>query len=428
MSRRGYTLLEVLLVLAITTVLIAAVGSAINIYLRSVEAGRAEVEQAQLARALLRRIADDLRSAVPIAPADGGVESSTDAISSAASSLASGGGTGSSGSSSGGSGGGGSGSSSSANIQNITGSTGVTNIDGSQGVTDLSKSGSSGSSGGSSSGSGGSSGGSGASGRGGSSSGSTSGGGSGSSGMSGSSSGGSSSSGSGTSSTGSETSTDEAASTGETTVAPLGVYGSQYDLQVDVSRLPRTDRMDSLTGTIVSGNGAAAFDPPSDVKTVNYYIAAQAVTDSAAATSTPSAGVAAPTTGGLVRREVDRSVINYGTLYGGSSEVGTSEQLLAPEATAIEFRYFDGTEWLTDWSSSDRSAVPVAVEILLTLRAPDEAAAGTTWLVASPAVPQEQTYRLLVHLPAGQPSSAGDASLATESATGDASSTTGASP
>ena len=124
----------------------------------------------------------------------------------------------------------------------------------------------------------------------------------------------------------------------------------------------------------------------------------------------------------------DRLVINYGTLYGGSSEVGTTEQLLAPEATAIEFRYFDGTEWLTEWSSSDRSAVPVAVEILLTLRAPDEAAAGTTWLVASPTVPQEQTYRLLVHLPAGQPSSAGDSSLATESTSGDASSTTGASP
>jgi hypothetical protein len=186
--------------------------------------------------------------------------------------------------------------------------------------------------------------------------------------------------------------------------------------------------MDSLTGTIVSGNGAAAFDPPSDVKTVNYYIAAQAAESTATATTDSQVTITASLTGGLVRREVDRSVINYGALYGGSSEVGTTEQLLAPEATAIEFRYFDGTEWLTDWSSSDRSAVPVAVEILLTLRAPDEAVAGSTWLVVSPSVPQEQTYRLLVHLPAGQPSSAGDAAMSTESVTGDAASTTGASP
>ncbi|MGC3967659.1 MAG: prepilin-type N-terminal cleavage/methylation domain-containing protein [Pirellulales bacterium] len=431
-KRRGYTLLEVLLVLAITTVLVAAIGSAINIYLRSVEAGRAEVEQAQLARALLRRIADDLRSAVPKAPDAEGVESSTDALTSAASSALAGSGSGSSGSSSsrtsGGSGS--SGSSSSANVQNITGSTGVTNITGSTGTTEAgsasgtsSGSGGSGSSsGGSSSGSRGSSGGSGSMSQSSGSSGMSSSGGSNSGGTS--SSGGGSSSGSAGSSTGAASSESE--STGEATAAPLGVYGTQYDLQVDVSRVPRTDRMDSLTGTIVAGTGAAAFDPPSDVKTVTYYIAQNAAVAQVAALPGAATSAVVPS-GGLVRREVDRSVVNYGTLYGGSTELGTTEQLLAPEATSLEFRYFDGTEWLTDWSSSDRSAVPVAVEILLTLRAPEEAAVGSTWLVASPALPQEQTYRLLVHLPAGVPSSAGDAEAATESTT-ETTTTTGASP
>ena len=223
-------------------------------------------------------------------------------------------------------------------------------------------------------------------------------------------------------STGKSASNADSESSGDVTVAPLGVYGNQYDLQVDVSRLPRIDRMDSLTGTITPDGIAAAGDPPSDVKTVSYYIS---TTAAAAAPISGTTNIVAPMpNGGLVRRQVDRSIVNYGTLYGGSTDAGTREQVLAPEATALEFRYYDGTEWLTSWSSSDRGAVPVAIEIMLTLRAADAAPVGSTLLLASPGVPQEQTYRLMVHLPAGEPSTAGEAST-----TDDASSTaTEASP
>ncbi|MBA4019355.1 MAG: hypothetical protein C0483_19485 [Pirellula sp.] len=410
--RRGYTLLEVMLVMVITMVLVTAVGSALNIYLRSVEAGRAEVEQAQLARALLRRIADDLRSAVPVVVDSSTAEPSTaSAALSGAISAASGaaGGASSGGSSSGGSSGG---NSSSAKITNITGSTGVTNIGGSTGATSSgttsassaqSAGGVSGSSGGTSGSSGGASGSS-------KSGGSTSSGSSGTSGgSSGSGSGGSSGS-SGSSGGSAKSAADaESESSGDVTIAPLGVYGNQYDLQVDVSRLPRIDRMDSLTGTITPDGIAAAGDPPSDVKTVSYYIS---TTAAAAAPLSSNSGTAAPVmpAGGLVRRQVDRAIVNYGTLYGGSTDAGTREQMLAPEATALEFRYYDGTEWLTSWSSSDRGAVPVAIEIMLTLRAADAAPVGSTLLLASPGLPQEQTYRLMVHLPAGEPSTAGEAS------------------
>ena len=402
-TRRGYTLLEVMLVLLITMVLVTAVGAALNIYLRSVEAGRAEVEQAQLARALLRRIADDLRSAVPVV-----VDSSTAEASTASSALSGAISAATSGSSGGGSGGG-SGSSaagsSSANITNITGSTGVTNIGGSSGstssgTTSASSAQSASSTSGSSGGASGSS--SGGSRSGGSSSGSGSSGGMSSSGGSGSSGSGSSS---GSSAAGGSSAT-ETESTGEATIAPLGVYGNQYDIQLDVSRLPRIDRMDSLTGAITPDGIAAVGDPPSDVKTVAYFIVN--TVEYVAADSGGAATVVS--SGGLVRRQVDRSIVNYGTLYGGSTDEGTREQVLAPEATALEFRYFDGTEWLTSWSSSDRGAVPVAIEILLTLRAAEAAPVGSTLLLASPSVPQEQTYRLMVHLPAGEPSTAGEVS------------------
>jgi len=385
--RGGYTLLEVLLVLLITSVLVTAVAAAINIYLRAVEAGRAEVEQAQLARALLRRIADDLRSAVPIVVDSSGGESLSSSASAAATSAAQAGVAASAGgdSTSGGSVNGTSSTGGTSGVTNITGSTGVTNIGGSSG------SGSSGSNSAGSSSAGRSSGG-------------TSGGSS--TGSSGGTSSGTSSSGS-NSNTGA-TSEDSASEESAVAAPPLGVYGSQYDLQIDVSRLPRTDRIDSLTGMIAPTDAATAGDPPSDVKTVAYYISSVASAYNAA-DDTAAAG--SSRVGGLIRRQIDRSIVNFGTLNGGTA-ADTNEQMLAPEATAIEFRYFDGTEWLTSWDSSDRQAVPVAVEIVLTMRTtmPTDDV-GSTLSLGAAGLPEENTYRLLVHLPAGQASTAGAAAL-----------------
>ncbi len=64
----GFTLLEVLLALGLTLVVLMAVGMAVDFFIRGIETSRAAVEEAQLARALLNRIADDLRSAVRYDP------------------------------------------------------------------------------------------------------------------------------------------------------------------------------------------------------------------------------------------------------------------------------------------------------------------------------------------------------------------------
>ena len=67
-GRRGFTLLEVLLALGLTLVVLMAVGMAVDFFIRGIETSRAAVEEAQLARALLSRIAEDLRSAVRYDP------------------------------------------------------------------------------------------------------------------------------------------------------------------------------------------------------------------------------------------------------------------------------------------------------------------------------------------------------------------------
>ncbi len=64
----GFTLLEVVLALALAALVLYTLTLAVGLHLRMADAGRTDVEEAALARALLRRIADDLRGAVRYDP------------------------------------------------------------------------------------------------------------------------------------------------------------------------------------------------------------------------------------------------------------------------------------------------------------------------------------------------------------------------
>jgi prepilin-type N-terminal cleavage/methylation domain-containing protein len=61
---RGFSLLELLLALSLTVVVLVLVNMAVDLHLRSLDSRRAQLEEAQLARAILRMIAEDLRGAV----------------------------------------------------------------------------------------------------------------------------------------------------------------------------------------------------------------------------------------------------------------------------------------------------------------------------------------------------------------------------
>lgn len=62
--RRGFTLLEVILALALATVLLAAVWASLDLFYRYSDAGREEADQLQVARAVFQALERDLRSAV----------------------------------------------------------------------------------------------------------------------------------------------------------------------------------------------------------------------------------------------------------------------------------------------------------------------------------------------------------------------------
>ena len=63
-EQRGFTLLELMLALGLTTVILLAVSMAIDLHLRSFESRRNYLEQSQLAREILNIVANDIRGVV----------------------------------------------------------------------------------------------------------------------------------------------------------------------------------------------------------------------------------------------------------------------------------------------------------------------------------------------------------------------------
>ncbi|MGB0740658.1 MAG: type II secretion system protein GspJ [Planctomycetaceae bacterium] len=65
-----------------------------------------------------------------------------------------------------------------------------------------------------------------------------------------------------------------------------------------------------------------------------------------------------------------------GDLYGLSRSFESTQdepqlaasRLLAPEVTALQFRYFDGIDWMEEWDSTELNALPRAIEVVVRLR------------------------------------------------------------
>lgn len=367
--RRGVTLLELILALSLSVILLFAVGMSLRLYWRSFDAKRTNVEQAHLARAILRKMEDDLRTAIQYTPVDlSGLESMANA-SSLAGALAgmtsagtpgstpsggagaSSGGSGGSGSSGGGSTPMGNSASSSSPIPNSAGQ-------GAAGAASTSGAASAGSA----------------------------------------STGGAATSGQSASGTPTEEEPVE-----ETPPPVIGLYGSAYQIQFDVSRLPRVDEYGS-------GSPTSMVQIPSDIKTVTYYVRGETTEGSGTISTFGSGGSGSTAPGssepsasgqgrGLMRLEMDRAVSAFGQTSGSASSDYDSAKLLASEVTSIAFRYWNGTEWASDWNSDEMGGLPLAVEIVMTMADANSEATPVQNSGTTGAISTEPTYRIVVSLP-----------------------------
>ncbi|MBN1908171.1 MAG: hypothetical protein JW818_00395, partial [Pirellulales bacterium] len=182
---------------------------------------------------------------------------------------------------------------------------------------------------------------------------------------------------------------------------PVGLYGTSNWLQVDTSRLPRPDQMVGTLNEAYPTSDGTLVDRPSDVKTVAYFVAEPKSDGSP---------------GGLVRREMDRAATSWAAQQGTLTDIEEQLQPLAPEVAAVEFRYFDGYEFFDYWDMAERNALPVAVEILLQMKAPEQPETSAM-LFGSTTEPATDSviYRLVVRLPTAYPTSADESTESTSS-------------
>ncbi len=309
----GFTLLEVLLALGLTSLILVALAMTIDFHWRVLDVSRSHVEEAQLARTLLRRIADDLRGAVY----------------------------------------------SNANSAAQPASTGAAPPTGSPSPP------SNGSGMGSASGSG-------------TASGST------------------------------------ASATTATPHSVPGIYGDNYTLQVDVSRLPDPYQLQSQCALSADSQYAATW---TDVKTVSYFVGTPQDVGLTGSQGPALSGTASPAPGGtgliqglqsgLMRCEAGRAAAVFAADHGGLSSAVLTGDLLAPEVAAIQFEYFDGSEWNDTWDSTQMTGLPMAVEVTVYItpmrsQRPRSSAYGGAAGNSPPDQQQAIPYSLLVALPMAQ--------------------------
>ena len=179
-----------------------------------------------------------------------------------------------------------------------------------------------------------------------------------------------------------------------------GLIGNQYQIQLDLSRLPRLEEyvqmMEQTTATLQ--------DVPSDLKTVAYYVQSDdstaGVLDSLAELDPDATDL---TSGGLVRRSLDRAATLEAATMGNISTLNQTGDLLAPEVKAIEFSYWDGLTWQLEWSSDEFGELPLAVQVTIYMVDPALAATEDEDTLSSLGPESMRSFTHIVRLPMAVP-------------------------
>lgn len=181
--------------------------------------------------------------------------------------------------------------------------------------------------------------------------------------------------------------------TGVAILQTPGLIGNQFQIQMDLSRLPRLEEyvayLDEDTSDI--------DDVPSDLKTVAYFVQppGTGVQDTLTQLD-PSASLEG--SGGMVRRTLDRAATVEAANNGNLALLNQTGELLAPEVASIEFSYWDGLTWQLEWSSDDYGELPLAVQVTIALNDPNSDLDSTLATGEAP-----RTFTHIVRLPLAQP-------------------------
>ncbi len=337
----GVTLLEVILALALSVLVFAAIAAAIRVNLVGLTHQQIRIERKQIARAALMMIANDCRAGLQYKAADfSGLENLLTS-------------------------------------QNMMLSGGMEQMAGGGSDSEGGEGESGGGSGGGNSGGGGGS--QGSSGSGGSGSGGGAGGGG--------------SSGSGSSGTGGSDDSESSDVYDESLVSFRPTFvGTPNSLILDVSRIPRLDQYNPMIAS-----AASLAQTPADIKSIAYFFSD---TDGGVRSEIQFTS-AAP--GGLYRREIDRAVAAYAGDPQAIGAPDNFAKLVSPEVAEVSFSYFDGSEWRSSWDSNADGGFPLAIEVILIIDPARTAHNNLTYSYRGFDQQSMEQFRTVVHLPMSEP-------------------------
>ncbi len=203
-----------------------------------------------------------------------------------------------------------------------------------------------------------------------------------------------------------EDSTEVDLQSGVAVLQTPGLIGNQYQIQLDLSRLPRLEEYVAM----LDETTADIDDVPSDIKTVAYFVQGAGVIGGVQdQLNTLDPDPSLTSQGGLVRRSLDRAVTVQAASTGSLSLLNQTGELLAPEIVGIEFSYWDGVTWQLQWSSDEFGELPLAVQVRLSMRderlfAEESALLTSSTVSATMAAPSEvRTFNHIVRLPLAKP-------------------------
>jgi len=151
---------------------------------------------------------------------------------------------------------------------------------------------------------------------------------------------------------------------GETNVIPAGaaskggLNGTSDTLQVAISRMPPFTA-EQATAT---GEASASIAPVSDVRSVLYRLVQSDDAETLSAGGLPLRG--------LPRGEWERAVYAWAVQQGKSDELKTAIKVLSPDVAAVEFTYYDASTSYTEWDSTEKGTLPIAIRVAISLRTP----------------------------------------------------------
>lgn len=192
-------------------------------------------------------------------------------------------------------------------------------------------------------------------------------------------------------------STEESTGFVETTVAgeeepewttSEGIRGTATELWIDLANA-------RMLSSALSVNGAR----PTDLQTVVY-----AVSSTSGATFSDGSDTGTfnrPDTDGvgLIRSAGDRAGLKEEGDTAAAAGLPGPAKLLAPEIASIQFRYFNGLAWMTEWDSVALGSLPRAVEVTITFEPPPSRGLMANATIA----PGSEIYRTVVPVPASDP-------------------------